>query len=98
MQQFHSLISIVNRANVRVYAVDASGLMAAGRQDAARSELEQAMQTAGEEMESNVGDHEREQKNAISPERVKSMERGEQRFAPTCRTPSRSWPRAPVAR
>jgi VWFA-related protein len=78
VQQFHSLISIANRANVQVYAVDASGLMAIGRQDAARSELEQAMQTAGEEMESNVGDHEREQKNAISPERVKSMERGEQ--------------------
>jgi VWFA-related protein len=78
VQQFHSLISIANRANVQVYAVDASGLMATGRQDAARSELEQAMQSAGEEMESNVGDHEREQKNAISPERVKSMERGEQ--------------------
>jgi hypothetical protein len=78
VQQFHSLITAANRANVQVYAVDATGLTLAGRQDAARSELEQAMQSAGEEMDTRVSDHDREQKNAITPERVKSMERGEE--------------------
>jgi VWFA-related protein len=78
VQQFHSLIAAANRANVQVYAVDATGLTAAGRQGAARAELEQAMQSAGEEMDTRVSDHDREQKNAITPERVKSMERGEE--------------------
>lgn len=76
--QFHSLIAAAKRANVQVYAVDASGLTTAGRQDAARSELEQAMQSAGEEMDTNVAPHDREQKNAITPERVKALERGEE--------------------
>ncbi|HXI40456.1 MAG TPA: VWA domain-containing protein, partial [Bryobacteraceae bacterium] len=78
VQQFHSLIAAANRANVQVYAIDATGLTPAGRQDAARAELEKAMQSAGEEMDTRVSDHDREQKNAITPERVKSMERGEE--------------------
>ena len=49
-QQFRSLIATAKRANVRVYAVDASGLTTTDRGAAAKAELEQALQSAAEEM------------------------------------------------